>query len=302
MPAVAFLVVAEVGDGDAGDVVGFREFWAGGGACGSGGRVVDEFVFVEFAVRAVFELFVEEDILVASHLEKGTASEGGVGGEDFDEVVVAADGAAGVGDGDIEEEFALAGGLTFGAIDGDTGVSAAVEGVGAEVDVIADAAGLVAAALTAFEADASVVIDIAFAVDDGGLDAVVAHDLCGGVHEGAVGVGGDEAEVVPAVGGGGVVIDLAECSGGWACGGPEGDSAEGVGAAEVVLDDGACGLAGDDAFEAAVGGGGHGSGLEGGVVDGIEERERGDVIWVRGESGDGDGLGDGRDGGGVSEA
>ena len=267
MPAVAFLVVAEVCDVDAHDVIRFRKFRSGGGPVAGGSGVVDQFVFVQFAIRTIFELFVEEDIFVAGHLEDRTAGEGLIGSEDLDEIVVAADGPAGIRDHHVEEEFALAGSLAFRAVDGDAAVGSAEESIRGEVEIVAHAASLIAAAFAAFEADARIVVDVAFAVDDGGFDAVIAHDFGGRVHEGAVGIGRDDAEIVPSVGGGCVVIDFAEGTGVRSGGGPEGIGACAVGGPEVVLNDGAGGLAGNDASVLARAGGGHGGRLEGSAID-----------------------------------
>ena len=199
VPAIALGVVAVIGDGEADDAVGGGVDQLVAVGVGAGG-VVDEFVFVEIAVGTVFELFVEEGVFVAGELEDGAASEGAVGGEQFDEIIVAADGAAGIGDHDIKEQLALPGGLTFGAVEVSGFVDAAEEGVGGEGEVVADPGELIAPALTAFEMDAGAVVDVAFAVDDGAADEVVAHGIVVEVHPIAVGIGGDDAK--------GIVIDL----------------------------------------------------------------------------------------------
>ena len=117
--------------------------------------------------------------------------------------------------------------------------------VGGKIDIVADAVGVVPAALTAFQAHPGVVVDVPFPVDDGALDTVIAHDIDAGVHPVAVSIGGDDAEVVPAIGGGGAIIDFIQRAGV----GPEGriklNGSQAVGAADVELDHGSGGLSGN---------------------------------------------------------
>ena len=163
-PAIVFGIVAHIVDVAADDAIGLGNLVSAGIG---GGRVINEFVFVDGAVATVVELVVEEDRAEAGHLEDGSAGVNGVRGDDVGKVIELGRDAAGGGGHEVEEDFALSHDLSLGAVDGYGAVNIAEELIGGESDIEANATVLSAGALRAFDADSGVVVGRSFIIDDG---------------------------------------------------------------------------------------------------------------------------------------
>ena len=276
-PAVLFLVVAEVAHRGARHPIGIRALVAV--RVRVVGRV-EQLVLVEVAVRTILELGVEQHVIVARHLQDGGTGMLVLRGEHLDEIIVAADHSAGVSDHEIEEDFELPLTDSFGAINRHRLVNSAVELVVAEAHIVSDPVVLVARALTSLEAEAHVVIDVLFAVDDGRSDSIIAHDLDRLVDEIALRIGDHDAKIVLTVGGRESVIDLEKGAGLWAGGRKVRGRSKAVGSLEIELHQGCCSPPGNSPLVDSTRAHAHGDILESASVHRVKHLHAQDVVRI----------------------
>ena len=131
------------------------------------------------------------------------------------------------------------------------------------------------------------IVDVVFTVDHGAADEVITHGVVVRMHPSPVGIGRDDAEIVPAVGGCLVVIDLVKRSGIGTRRRVEGMDARAIGAADIELHDRPGWLAGDTANKLPIAGGGHGRTGKGRTIHRVIERHLGNSVGIAGRTGNG---------------
>ena len=157
--------------------------------------------------------------------------------------------------------------------------------VGWKTDVVSHPDILRAAALASLQTHAASVIDLAFVIDDGAGEPVIAHHLRRGVHEIRVGGGHHDAEIV------GLAVPIIQIRltirpghhgpGGGSAGGQERFRARNIHRSDIKLHFGSGALRRDGAGPGAAALTGHGSGGEGPAIHGIKQGRGSDAVRIR---------------------